>query len=85
MGERDAIHGTRQIDVGHHQVEVCPAALQHKLGGLRTLTRDDVEIAFLKQQANHFPLHRIVFDNERFCAKRSCLSHRAPPFQSNVG
>ena len=85
MGERDPVHDARQIDVGHHQVEAATAALQHKLGGFRTLTRDDVEIAFLKQQANHFPLHRIVFDNERFSAKRSCLSHWAPPFESNVG
>jgi len=38
--------------------------LQHQFGGLRAFALNDVDIAFLQQQADHFPLHRVVLDDQ---------------------
>jgi hypothetical protein len=67
--ELDAVHIAGELHVSHQQDQVVGRALQHQLGGLGTLAFDDIDIAFLQQQADHVPLHRIVFDDEGRCAK----------------
>ena len=76
---------THRVDVGEHaQIqEFAQAAIAAHpglnivinnagvalLGGFRAFAFDDIDLALLQQQADHVPLHRVVFDNEGRCAK----------------
>ena len=69
MRELDAAHVTSELHVGHHKHQTAAGTLQNELCGLGAFAFDDVDLAFFQQQAKHFPLHRIVFDNECGCTK----------------
>ena len=67
--ELDAVHVAGELHVGHHQDQTAGGALQHQLRGLRAFAFDDIDLAFLQQQADHVALHRVVFDDEGGRAK----------------
>ena len=64
MRELDAVHVAGKLHVGHHQRQTVADALENQFGSLGAFAFDDVELALLQQQADHVPLHRVVFDNE---------------------
>ena len=57
-------HVAGELHVGHHQNQAAAGALQDELSRFRAFAFDDIDLALLQQQANHIPLHRVVFDNE---------------------
>jgi hypothetical protein len=67
--ELDAVHVAGELHVGHHQNQAAGGALQHQLRGLRAFALDDIDLALLQQQADHVPLHRVVFNDEGSRAK----------------
>ena len=67
LGDMRELHAglmAGELDVGHHQDEAGAGLFQDEFGGLRAFAFDHVHVAFFQQQADHFPLHRIVLDNE---------------------
>ena len=66
----DAVHIAGELHVGHHQNQAAAGALQDEFSRFGAFAFDDIDLALLQQQANHVPLHRVVFDNEGGRAKR---------------
>jgi hypothetical protein len=75
VSEFNAVHAAGQIHVRQQQRQAVGEAPQNLLGGLRTIACDHVEITFLQQQTNHFPLYLIDFNDECLGAEGHRLSH----------
>ncbi|MES2166665.1 MAG: hypothetical protein V4458_06475, partial [Pseudomonadota bacterium] len=72
-----------KISVGEHQRQIPAGLFKHGSGGLSAHALNDVEIAFLENQADEFPLELIVFDNQHSLFQS--VSHEPSLFNEETG